>query len=173
MATATLAQTAKPSISAGEDPIPLSKSYSCPDGSVFSQVPPTADNGYICQEGYDFYLVATNYSATGPFTNFRFWGLDAYGCTLDATEEFEVIIWDGDPLDGGIIVFQETLNGTTTDTGETAFSSPVYQIDIDLGTAITQLSGYIGITIGDQPSPSFHVSMAGSASEKSMSFICT
>lgn len=143
---ATLAQAGKPYVSVGEDPIPLSRSYACPDGAVFSQVPSTVNNAYYCQDGYDFYLVATNFLATGSFTNFRLWGGDYFGCTLDATEEFEVTIWDDDPSNGGTEVFSGTFDGTTFDTGEIHQGTRTYQIDIDLGTVINQTSGYIGVT---------------------------
>jgi len=68
------------------------------------------------------------------------------GCTLEQIEEFEVTIWDGVPSEDDNIVYQETLNGATTDTGEHEFGSDVYQIDIDLGTVINQTSGFIGVT---------------------------
>lgn len=130
----------------GDKSVTVGRNFSCPPGTVFSQIPGIYDNGYYCQDGHPFFLAATNYTVSGPFGNFRFWGQDVFGCTLAATEEFEVIIWDGDPSDDGNIIFQETLNGVTTDTGESIFGSAIYQIDIDLGTTITQLSGYIGIT---------------------------
>ena len=124
--------------------------FSCPEGSVVSQVPEDINAGLFCQEGQNQYsiLVAANYTTTAPFSSFRFWGFDeGSGCTLDPLEPFDVYIWDGDPANGGIGVFSGTFSGITTKTDEFAgIFNPIYQIDIDLGELIQQQTGYIGIT---------------------------
>jgi len=141
IAIAASSQDASSIVSSDKELTNKDISFSCPDGSVFSQVP-TANSAYYCQDEYTYYLVATNYSATGPFTNLRFWGGDFSGCTLDSTEEFEVTIWDDDPSNGATKVFSGTFDGTTFDTGETLSATRIFQIDIDLGTFINQTSGY-------------------------------
>lgn len=123
--------------------------FSCPEGSVVSQVPDNINAGLFCQEGQEQYstLVAANYTTTAPFSSFRFWGFDGgSGCTFDPVEPFDVYIWDGDPSNGGIGVFSGTFSGVTTETGQPYGFLPIYQIDIDLGELIQQQTGYIGIT---------------------------
>jgi len=124
--------------------------FSCPMGSVFSQIPDNIDAGHFCQAGQNQYsiLVAANYTTTTtPFSSFRFWGFDGgSGCTFGAVEPFDVYIWDGDPSNGGIGVFSGTFSGVTTETGQPYGFLPIYQIDIDLGELIQQQTGYIGIT---------------------------
>jgi hypothetical protein len=121
--------------------------YDCMENPVFSQVFPTSLNGHWCQFGGTVQTaVADDYSASGPFSSFRFWGFDFYGCSLASTEEFDVFIWDGSPLLGGILVHSFTLKGTTTYTPESFSGTPIYQVDINLGTTINLLNGWIGIT---------------------------
>lgn len=143
-----MAQQAPASARKGTLPPPgRDNEFVCQAGSVFSQVYPVHDNGIYCQAGYGYYLVADNYSATAPFSTFRFWGGDYYGCTLAPTEPFTVIIYNGDPSAGGTPVFTSTLPGTVTPIGVISFgNTPLYQIDINLGTTITQLNGWIGVT---------------------------
>ncbi len=142
------------------DKNPVRHGFSCPEGSVFSQVPAAYNTAFLCQNDKDFYLVATNFTATSPFSSFRFWGIDQLfivgnplDCILDATESFDVFIWDGDPADEGELIFSEELIGTTVETGEiyTATGVQIYQVDIDLGTVIDIESGYIGITRKNHP----------------------
>lgn len=146
MAAAAMSQSQPAIKTKKNDPILLGGSYSCPDESVFSQVHPIIDKGFFCQEGYEWYLAVSNYNATGPFSNFRFWGIDFKECTLQANEPFDVIIWDDDPSNGGVEIFSGSFVGTTLDTGELYESTSVYQIDIELGAVINQLSGFIGVT---------------------------
>ena len=124
--------------------------FSCPEGSVFSQVPNDINAGLFCQAGQTQYsiLVAANYTTTAPFSSFRFWGFDGgSACTFGPVEPFDVYIWDGDPSNGGIGVFSGTFSGITTETDELAgIFNPIYQIDINLGELIQQQTGYIGIT---------------------------
>ncbi len=148
IANAAMAQADLMSVRTDQEPITLDRNFSCPPETVFTQIPAEIDNGYVAQLGHFGLgvLAATGYSASSPFSHFRLWGGDFFGCTPDATEEFEVFVWDGDPTDGGNIIFQETLNGSITVTGEEFMGTSIYQIDIDLGATITQLNGFIGIT---------------------------
>jgi hypothetical protein len=122
--------------------------FECLPGSVFSQVHPTIDNGWWCQQGYELSILADNYTASGPFSSLRIWGGDYWGCSLAATEPFIVYVWDNDPsISGSNIIFSATRTGYTTSTGLITWQgTPLYQIDIGLGTTITQLNGWIGIT---------------------------
>ncbi len=129
-----------------DQPVTRADEFVCPPNPVFSQVFPTVEDGEYCQLGYFYYIVADDYAATGPFSTMRFWGGDFYGCSLAPTEMFDIKIWNGDPSAGGTLVNSFTLAGTVTPTTVILGSTAIYQIDIDFGTSITQLNGWIGIT---------------------------
>lgn len=122
--------------------------FVCMPNAVFSQVAPALYDLYYCQVGqsYGWYLAADDYTASAPFTTLRIWGGDFYGCPLSATEPFDIKIWDGEPWDTGNLIYSATVNGTTSLIGLNLVSTDIYQIDLNLGTSITQLNGWIGVT---------------------------
>jgi hypothetical protein len=128
-----------------------SNEFFCMPNSVFSQVFPTYTGAFYCQNGYEYYRVADNYMATGPFTAIRFWGADFYGCHLEPTEMFDIFIWDNNPQSGGTLIHSFSLPGTTMPIGVSWIGTQFYQVDIDFGTTISQSQGWIGIT---RPGPS-------------------
>jgi hypothetical protein len=145
--TSVMAQQFPTGASNGKtQPATRDNEFICLPNPVFSQVYPTLDNGIFCQLGYYYYIAADNYSATGPFSTMRFWGGVFYGCTMAPTEMFDIKIWNGDPNAGGTLVNSFTKPGTVTPTTVNFIGTPFYQIDIDFGTSITQLNGWIGIT---------------------------
>ncbi len=147
VAASTLAQDFPMGVSDGTQVAPSrDNEYVCLDGSVFSQVEASMDQAYFCQVGYPFTQVADDYIASAPFSNMRFWGGDAFGCTLAATESFDITIYDGNPSSGGSVVHSFTLDGVVTMIPVIAFGTQFYQIDIDFGIIINQLSGWIAIS---------------------------
>jgi hypothetical protein len=147
LASMIMAQQFAPSPSGGSAPPPgRDNEFFCEPNSVFSQVFPTFTSGYYCQSGYNFNLAADDYSALGPFSTMRFWGGDFYGCSMAPTEVFDIFIWDGKPGSGGNLVNTFTLAGTVTPISVIFIGTQMYQIDIDLGTTVNQLNGWIGIT---------------------------
>lgn len=128
------------------NPQSQSNEYVCATGSVFSQFEADATGGLFCQEGYGFPIATDDYTATGPFSTLRLWGVSIMGCTLDATESFDITIYDGDPSSTGMIVHQATYYGVVTAIPVLIGTSQTYQIDIDFGLTINQLSGWIAIS---------------------------
>ncbi len=156
MATAAIAQAdLSPGIT---DKNPDRHGFSCPEGSVFSQVPDDATGFYRCQLDTPSLIAATNYTAEGGrFTSFRFWGFDAVGCNLEPIEPFYVYVWNENPADRGDLIFSGEFDGLTLVTEEIIHETEIYQIDIDFGEVINQEAGYIGIT---RINPSCDVSFA-------------
>ncbi len=148
MASVIMAQKVPFSASDGSSlPASRDNEFVCPPGSVFSQVAPTHDNAFFCQLGYFYYIATDDYIASGPFSTMRFWGGDYWGCSLAPTEMFDVFIYNGNPASGGNLIYSSTLAGITTPIGVISFGgTPLYQIDINFGTTITQLNGWIAIT---------------------------
>jgi hypothetical protein len=120
--------------------------YVCMPDAVYSQVYPSLENLYYCQNDYTWYMAADDYSASAPFSTLRIWGGDFYSCSLAPTESFDIKIWDDAPWDSGNLIYSQTISGTTTFIGVNIGATDIYQVDFDLGTTITQLTGWIGVT---------------------------
>jgi hypothetical protein len=147
MASMVMAQKAPMSPNLGNYvPSARDNEYQCMPGSVFSQVNPSLATLFYCQAGYPYFRAADDYTATAPFSSLRIWGGDFYGCSLGPVESFDIKIWDGEPWASGNLIYSATLNGTTSTIGFNILSTDVYQIDFDLGSTITQLNGWIGVT---------------------------
>jgi len=147
MATLVMAQKAPMTPDLGNYvPSTRDNEYICAPNTVFSQVAPALVNLFYCQAGYTYFLCADDYTASAPFSTLRIWGGDYYSCSLAPTESFDIKIWDGEPWNTGTLVYSATVNGTTSLIGVNAGSTDIYQIDINLGTSINQLNGWIGVT---------------------------
>ena len=118
----------------------------CMDNPAFSQVSTEYHNAYFADDGSDYLFVADDYLATQPFASLRFWGANFYGGIPGATESFIIKIYDGPPNAGGVEIYSDTKVLTPVLTGYTApwgGNTPIYYVDVDFGTHITQLTGWI------------------------------
>jgi len=135
----------------GEAPLRelLDNEFQCLPNSVFSQVHPTYNDAFYC-DSYpgSCFAVAENYTATGPFTTMRFWGGNYWGCTPGTSQTFIIEFYNGIPGSGGTVVnsFTKTVipqpTGIITPWGNTEF----YMIDVNFGTTINQLNGWLSIS---------------------------
>ncbi len=127
----------------GNDGIRDVHNFQCAPNSVFSQIPVEYNIGYYCDANYNFSKVADDYTASAPFNGLRFWGV----YDIKAVETFLIEIYDGVPGEVGTSVIH-TFNVVTNPvmTPYKRNSSNIYQFDVNFGTTISQLSGWISIS---------------------------
>jgi hypothetical protein len=144
------AQQIAPSVTKG-NPVPVSTragEFQCLPNAVFSQVFPTFDDGYYADNAYYFDWVADDYSASAPFSTMRFWGNNYSSCIPGATQTFEIKFYDGNPCSGGTLMYSFTKSATPLPNGLIPVWSSVecYQVDIDFGSTITLLNGWVSVS---------------------------
>ncbi len=131
----------------------------CMDNPVFSQVSTDYDNAFFADDGTDFLFVADDYVATQPFASLRFWGGNFWNGIPGATESFIIKIYDGPPNAGGVEIYSDTKALTPVLTGYSApwaGGTPLYYVDFDFGTYISQLTGWIAVgRVNADPSETF------------------
>jgi hypothetical protein len=123
--------------------------FECAPGYVFSQFDLTFDDAYYCDVNYPWTKVMDDYTATGPFSTIRFWGFNLSGCVPGASQTFLIEIYNGDPSSGGTLVNSFTKTATPQPKGvyvNWGATTEMYQVDIDLGTMVTQLNGWVSIS---------------------------
>lgn len=124
--------------------------FQCYDNSVFSQFDATFDDGYYCDVSYAWTKVADDYVATAPFSAMRLWGFDLYGCAPGTSETYTIEFYNGNPSSGGVLV--NTFTKTITPLPVGVFvpwggsSTEMYQIDIEFGTEVTLLNGWVSVS---------------------------
>lgn len=123
--------------------------YVCLPTSVFSQVYSTAPNAYYGDSDYTYSRAADDFTATSSFNSIRFWGINYAGGPINTTETFVIKFYEpntSDPNIPGTEVNSFTVLANPIDLGIIAINSPVYQVDINFGTTINLLDGWVSIT---------------------------
>jgi hypothetical protein len=139
-----------PSVTNGK-PVPLStrdNEFLCLSNSVFAQVFPTFDDGYFADNAYYWVAVADDYSAIGPFSTMRFWGVNHISCPPGPSQTFEFNFYNGNPCSGGQLVNSFTKTVTPLPMGiiPSWSNAEVYQVDVNFGTNITLLNGWVRVS---------------------------
>ncbi|HOW24695.1 MAG TPA: hypothetical protein PK711_03425 [Bacteroidales bacterium] len=119
--------------------------FQCMSDVAFSQVPVEYNSYGYCNVGYRYPTVADDYTATDPFSQMRFWGVDEG--TMQASENFTITFYNGVPGEIGTSVvgtYYETVAPVAT--GYTIIGETIYRFDVDFGTFITQLNGWVSIS---------------------------
>jgi hypothetical protein len=127
--------------------------FECLPNPVFSQISQTIDDGYWGDSNHptagNIELV-DDYTATGSFSKMRFWGGNFFGCGMGSAENFTIRVYERDPntLLPGALFWSGTFSVTPHDIGQTYWwlDTPGYMVDIDLGTSISLLDGWVSIT---------------------------
>ena len=136
----------------GETPAnPKDNEYVCAPGSVFSQIYPTYNYGFFCDDGIDYSRTADDYTTTSSFSGIRFWGTNYCGGPINATEIFVIKFYERNTVNPefpGAEVSSFTKEASLTDMGIVSgwCNSPIYQVDVDFGTTVTLLDGWMSIT---------------------------
>jgi len=129
--------------------------YQCLSGSVFSQTYPSSDRAYYGDDGFKYSRVADDYVASSSFSNIRFWGVNSIGdYTLGATETFIIRFYGNNsttPSIPGTELYSFIVSATPVDLGiNFGAYGTIYQLDIDFGTTVTLLEGWVSITRHNQ-----------------------
>ena len=122
-------------------------SYTCPENSLFSQLPVTLDYVYFGDDTYTYYRIADDYTVTKPFTTMRFWGQNYYNCAVGSSETFIIKFYDRNPIDP-TIPGPEFTSFTMTVTPQPmnlSFGTD-YQVDVTFPTTVTLLDGWVSLT---------------------------
>jgi hypothetical protein len=114
--------------------------------SYFSQVPSYYTNAQYCDIKYSFIKAADNYTASFPFSNMRFWGVDDGANNMQPNETFLIEFWNGVPGAGGAVVKSYNVSIIPVLTPYISVGSDIYQFDINFGETITQLTGWVSIS---------------------------
>jgi len=132
---------------------PKDNEFVCAPNSVFSQVYTTYDNGFYCDDAHAYVKAVDDYTSTSPFTSMRFWGVNFCGGAVNAIETFVIKFYERnttDPSIPGAEVNSFTVDATTTDLGILApwgcATSHIYQADVDFGTTVSLLDGWVSVT---------------------------
>jgi hypothetical protein len=119
--------------------------FECMSNPVFSQVPVEFNDAWFCDAGYTYKKVSDNYIASQPFSTMRFWGER----DVKATETFLIEFFDDQPgLATADIIhsFNVTTYPIKTSIYQPSWGQWIYQIDVDFGTTITLLSGWVSVS---------------------------
>jgi hypothetical protein len=122
--------------------------FQCLPGAVFSQFYPTFDNSWWSDNAQTYSKTADDYSASGPFSTMRFLGGNFYGCPASTSNTYIIEFYNGNPSSGGTLIYSTTQTLTPQWLGIYApwsTSTEIYQVDVDLGTTINQLNGWVSI----------------------------
>ncbi len=117
--------------------------FTCMTGSVFDQIPTDYNIGVYCDASYTVTKVADDYTATSSFSQMRVWGV----YDVKPVETFLIEFYDGPPDAIGTSVIH-TFNVSTNPipTPYLRNGSVIHEINIDFGTSITQLTGWVSIS---------------------------
>jgi hypothetical protein len=122
-------------------------SYTCPETSLFSQLPAPLSTGWYADDSYAFSRAGDDYTVTKPFTTMRFWGSNYYGCPIGTSQTFVIRFYErnvGDPNIPGNEIYSFTI--TVTPQPISLYYYPDYMVDVTFPTAITLLDGWVTLT---------------------------
>jgi len=115
----------------------------CMPDYVFGQVPADYDIGVYCDQGFAFTKVAENYSATGPFTGMKFWGV----YDVKNMETFLIEFYDGQPgVVGTNVVYSFNVVTYPIATPYLRLSSVIHEINAPFGATVNLLEGWVSIS---------------------------
>lgn len=131
-------------------PSPRANEFICAPDAVFSQTHPTYNQAWFGDASSYVTRTGDDYIASGPFSTMRFWGANFWGCAVANEYTFTIRFYERnliDPLIPGDMVLSFTLPVTPMQIGINSWlDSPVFQVDIDFGTTIDLLDGWVSVT---------------------------
>jgi len=117
--------------------------FECMPDAVFSRIPLTYNGGAFADVSYTFTKVAESYSASAPISTMRFWGYR----DIKTTEDFLIEFYDGTPgAPGTSVIHTFNVSISPIGTGFTNLGLEIFQFDVDFGTNIKQLNGWLSIS---------------------------
>jgi hypothetical protein len=123
----------------------------CMELSVFSQLP-AYNTGYFSDD-LDGWISFTAYSASGPFSIVRVFAGNYSGGPINASENYTVLIYNGAPNAGGVLMHTFTKTATPVSLGINFNGTDRYYVDIDLGQGVNLLNGWISVYRNSVSSP--------------------